>query len=62
MQWKWRMIVCMLTYLALEKNDHRFADDIFRCIFVIEKNISILIKISPKFVTKGQIDNNPAVV
>ena len=43
------------------KNGHHFADDIFRCIFVNEK-ICILIKISPKFVPKGPIDNNPALV
>ena len=35
--------------------------DIFRCIFVNEK-FSILIKISLKFVPKGQIDNNPVLV
>ena len=38
-----------------------FADDIFRCIFVNEK-FCILIKILPKFVPKGPIDNNPALV
>ena len=37
------------------------ADDIFRCIFVNEK-LYILIKISLKFVLKGQIDNNSALV
>ena len=36
-------------------------DNIFRCIF-INKNFGILIKISLKFVTKGTIDNNPALV
>ena len=38
-----------------------FADDIFRCNFVNEK-FCILIKISLKFVPKGPIDNNPALV
>ena len=38
-----------------------FPDDIFRCIFVNEKFI-ILIKISLKFIPKGPIDNNPALV
>ena len=42
-------------------NGCHFADDIFRCIFVNEI-FCILIKISLKFVPKGPIDNNPAVV
>ena len=37
------------------------ADYIFRCIFVNEK-FCILINISQKFVPKGPIDNNPALV
>ena len=37
------------------------ADDIFRCIFVNEK-FCILNKISLKFVPKGPIDNNSALV
>ena len=37
------------------------ADDIFKCIFMNEK-FCILIKISLKFVPKGPIDNNPALV
>ena len=36
------------------------ADNIFRCICVNE--FGILIEISPKFVPKGPIDNNPALV
>ena len=36
-------------------------DDIFRGIFMNE-NFCILIKISLKFVPKGPIDNNPALV
>ena len=43
------------------QNGRSFADDIFRCIFVNEK-FCILIKISVKFVPKGPIDNNPALV
>ena len=43
------------------QNDRHFADDIFRCIFVNEK-ISILIKNSSKFVSKGPIGNKPALV
>ena len=38
-----------------------FADDIFRCIFMNEK-ICILIKISLKFLPKGPIAKNPALV
>ena len=43
------------------QNGHLFADDIFRCTFVNEKVCS-LIRISPKFVPKGLIDNKPALV
>ena len=38
-----------------------FADDIFKHIFVNEK-FCILIKISLKFVRRGPIDNNQALV
>ena len=41
------------------QNGCHFADDMFRCIFVNEK-FCTLIKISPKFVPKGSIDNKPA--
>ena len=44
-----------------EQNGRHFADDILRCIFMNEK-FCILIKISPKFVPEGSIDNNPALV
>ena len=37
------------------------ADDIFKCIFFNEK-FGVLIKISLKFVPKGPIDNQPALV
>ena len=43
------------------QDGHHFTDDIFKCIFVNEK-LYILIKISLKFVPKGPIDNNPALV
>ena len=43
------------------QNGRHFADDIFMCIFVNEK-VYIMIKISLKFVPKGQIDNKPALV
>ena len=38
-----------------------FADDIFKCIFLNEK-FSISIQISLKFVSRGPIDNKPALV
>ena len=43
------------------QNDRHFADDIYRCILENEK-FCILIKITPKFVPKGLIDNNPALI
>ena len=43
------------------QNGCHVADNIFRCIFVNEK-FSILINILMKFVPKGLIDNNPALV
>ena len=42
-------------------NGRHFAENIFRCIFANEK-FCILIKFSLKFVPKGQIDNNSALV
>ena len=43
------------------QNGCHFTDDIFRCIFVNEK-FCILVKIALKFVPKGPIDSNPALV
>ena len=43
------------------QNGCRFADDIFRCIFVYEK-FCILVEISLNFVLKSPIDMNPALV
>ena len=43
------------------RNDHHFADDIFKCIFVNE-TFCILIKISPKVAPKGSIDSNTDLV
>ena len=51
----------LLTHPPLDKMAAILADDIFRCIFMNEK-FCILIKISLKFVPKGPIDNNQAVV
>ena len=47
--------------LRPRQNGRNFADDIFKCIFVNE-NVWIPIKISPKFVPKGLINNIPALV
>ena len=47
----------LLTQFPPGQNGHRFADDIFWCIFVNEK-FCILIEISLKFVPKGPTDNN----
>ena len=47
--------------LRPRKNDRHFSDDVFKCIFLNE-NVWISLKISLKFVPKGQIDNNPALV
>ena len=43
------------------QNGRHFTDDVFKCIFVNEK-FCISIQISLKFVPKGPIDNNPALV
>ena len=50
-----------LNTLRPRQNGHQIPDNIFRCIFLNEK-FYILIKISLKFVPKGPIDNNPALV
>ena len=47
--------------LRPRQNVRHFADDIFKCIFLNE-NVSIVIKISLKFVPKGPINNIPALV
>ena len=47
--------------LRPRQDGRRFPDDIFKCIFFNE-NAWISIKISLKFVPKGQINNIPALV
>ena len=47
--------------LRPRQDGRHFADDIFTCIFFNE-NGCILIKFSLKYVHKGLIDNNPALV
>ena len=44
-----------------QDNGRHFPDDLFKCIFLNE-NVLISIKISLKFVPKGQIYNIPALV
>ena len=51
----------MLNTLRLRQNGRRFADDTFKRIFLNE-NVRISNKISLKFVPKGPINNNPALV
>ena len=51
----------MASLISPGQNGRHFPISIFKCIFVNEK-FCILIKISMKFVRKGPIDNNPALV
>ena len=53
-------LICFNT-LRPRQNRRRFSDDSFKCIFLNE-NIRISIKISLKFLPKGPINNNPALV
>ena len=66
MKWKQvhntSIISCVkVNTLRPGQNGRRFADDTFKRIFLNE-NFRILIKISLKFVPKGPINNNPALV
>ena len=51
----------MFNTLRPRQDGRHFADDIFRCIF-FHGNCYILIKFSLKYVRKGPIDDNPALV
>ena len=51
----------LINTLRPRQNDRLFADDTFKRIFFNE-NIRISIKLSLKFVPKGSINNNPALV
>ena len=51
----------MVNTLRPRQNGRHFPDDIFKCTFLNE-NISISIKISIKFVSKGPINNIPTLV
>ena len=50
-----------INTLRPRQNVRNFADDTFKCIFLNE-NVWIPIEISLKFVPKGPINNNPALV
>ena len=50
-----------IDILRPRQDGRHFPDDIFKCIFVNE-NVKISIKISLKFVPKGQINNIPSLV
>ena len=54
-------VVYGFNTLRPRQNGRLFADDTFKCIFFNE-NIRIAIKISQKFVPKGQINNIPSLV
>ena len=47
--------------LRPRQNDRWLGNVIFKCIFII-KRVMISVKISPKFVPKGPIDNIPALI
>ena len=55
------MLAIAFNKLRPRQNCRRFADDTFKRIFLNE-NVRISIKISLKFVPKGPINNNPALV
>ena len=63
--WSWeqytKLYLIGVNTLGPRQHRRRFADDIFKCIFFNE-NSCVLIKISLKYVRKGPIDNNPALV
>ena len=53
--------VSILTHLPLDEMAAILADDIFKCIFLNEKD-KISIQISLKLIHRGLIDNKPALV
>ena len=55
------LFASMFNSLRPRPNRRHFADDTFKHIFLNE-NVRIWIKISLKFVPKGPINNNPALV
>ena len=57
----WPKLHLFFNTLRPRQNGRRFADDTFKRIFLNE-NVRISIKISLKFVPKGPINKNPALV
>ena len=57
----WRQVPHNIKTLRPIQNGHHFPDDISNCMFLNE-NVWISIKISLKFVHKGQINNIPVLV
>ena len=55
------LCIARFNTLRPRRNGRRFADDTFKRIFLNE-NVRISIKISLKFVPKGPINNNPALI
>ena len=55
------MAIMSLNSSPLDKMAVILADNIFKCIFLNEKD-KILIQISSKLVPRGPIDNKPALV
>ena len=54
-------MVYTVNTLRPRQNGRHFPDDIFKCIFLNE-NVWISLKISMKFVPKGEIDHIPSLV
>ena len=52
----------ILTHQGPRQNGRHFPDDIFKCIFCLNENLWIPIKISLKFVPKDLINNIPSLV
>ena len=59
--WPLMIYITRLNTLRLRQNGRHFADDISKCIFLNE-NVWFFIKISLKFVLKGQINKVPSLV
>ena len=58
---EWYNAISLFNTLRPRQNGRHFADDTFKRIFLNE-NVGISIKISPKFVPKGPVNNIPASV
>ena len=59
--WTTSVIKHALTHWGWDKNGRHFSDDIFKCIF-LDKDMWFPLKISLMFVTRGLINNIPALV